>query len=79
MLKGKFKYIVLVVGVLIVSLGIMKSTSFAFGNYNKTENFSEPRTYNEGFMMRSKGHHRNFRLHRGCMGNYFYDDYELNK
>lgn len=81
MMKGKLKHIILGLGVLIVSLAIMKSTSFAFGNIN-----------NEGFRREERGHHgmmwdyngEEFRGHRGhrgpgaCMG-YYNEDYEYDK
>lgn len=83
MLKGKLKYIILSVGVFIVTLSIMRNASFAFNNFNGSERFAESRTYKERFMSGPRGHHRmmwndeeEFRgHHRGCMP-YFQEDYD---
>ena len=70
MLKGKLKYILVGIGVLIVGLSIMRYTPLAFGSYNNHRgNSAYSRPFNEGFMRGPRGYHG------GCMG-YFYDDYE---
>lgn len=61
MLKGKFKYLILGIGVLIVSLGIMRYTPLAFGgNYGNPGNPAYTRPYNEGFRG-PRGNHRMMR------------------
>ena len=61
MLKGKLKYIVLGIGVLVVSLGIMRYTPLAYAGNSNPGNFSESRPFNERFMTGPRGprgHHR---------------------
>lgn len=76
MLKGKLKYMLVGLGVLILGLGVMRYTPLAYGNHNNQGDSYYSRPYDVGHMRESRGHHRNFRPHRGCMG-YYYDDYEL--
>lgn len=90
MLKGKLKYMLVGLGVLILGLGVMRYTPLAYGNYNNQGDSYYSRPYNVGHMRGSRGHHKmmwdydkeendeeysGYRYHRGCM-RYYDDDYE---